>query len=151
LIERGLRRRQRLRHEVLDAEKIIKCLKALNIGDITEMGVTRSEAMKVVASLLIMEGFVPCTAQGEHMRYPSEVADEGGYFWQGLVYGFILGTLTTASLAFLLFKLLAVIRRETPQARPKTKDMTVQAPTTYARNRQDPRFVPLPDHSWGAW
>ena len=98
-----------------------------------------------------MEGFVACRAQGEQNRYSSEVADEGGYFWQGLVYGFLLGTLTTASLAFLLFKLLAAIRRETPQARPKMKDMTVQAPTTYARDRQNPRFVPLPDHSWGAW
>ena len=123
----------------------------LRLDDITAMGFTRSEAMKVVASLLIMEGFVPCRAQGEHTRYTSEVADEGGYFWQGLVYGFLLGTLTTASLAFLLFKLLAAIRRETPQARARTKDMMVQAPTTYARNRLEPRFVPLPDHSWGAW
>ena len=150
--------------KALEADRIRKCLAALYIGDITAMGFKRTAAMRMVAALLVMDSDARAdgaggeiTLGGELIPYAIEEADGGADFYHGLVAGLVTGILVTAGGAYMFSKLFAEHRRDvvkeepTAPCGPVTRDVSVQGPVTYTRGRQQPRFVPLPEHSWGAW
>ena len=67
-----------------------------------------------------------------------------------LAIGFVLG-LCVAVLAYIAHgRRLGADCSQTEQCR-NTRDVSVQGPVTYARHRENPRFVPLGEQSWGAW
>ena len=67
-----------------------------------------------------------------------------------LAIGFVLG-LCVAALAYIAYA--RRFRDDCCQTehRRETRDVSVQGPVTYAMHRENPRFVPLGEHSWGAW
>jgi len=131
----------------------------------------RAAAMRMTAALLLMDinaraggagGEVTSGGEliplgGELIPLAIEEADGGADFYHGFVAGLVTGILVTAGGAYMFSKLVAEHRRDvvkeepTAPCGPVTRDVSVQGPVTYTRGRQQPRFVPLPEHSWGAW
>ena len=64
--------------------------------------------------------------------------------------GFVLGLCVAALAYFVHGRPLGGDCSQTEQCR-QTRDVSVQGPVSYARHRENPRFVPLGENSWGAW
>ena len=63
-----------------------------------------------------------------------------------LMVGFISGVAATLTALWIGRKIMVVFVE-----RKEVKDVSIQGPVTYARHREQPRFVPLSPHAWGAW
>ncbi len=107
-----------------------------------------SDAMRVIAALLVMDGVKLTSAAGGFcvLAADGSVSDEGGYIYQGLSVGYILGVDAAVGGAYSLYRAYLVVSRG--QRRTSTRDVSVQSPTTHTRWRQEARFTPLPEHSW---
>ena len=130
--------------KVLDETRARHCVEQLNVEKPEEVGFTRTEAMRILVSLLLVGQLGGARAAGDtrgvclSLGAASDPAKQFGY--TEVLLAFVLGV-------FVALGFVALWRREHKQL----KNTMVQGPVTYLRSRAEPRYHALAEHSWGAW
>ena len=132
--------------KALDEGRIRRCMSFINIGDAEAFGFPKTAAMQVLAALLLADSLGRVRADDSCVAYFAMGSNDG--FYRGLMAGVVAGIFLMIGTIFLAFKLRIVV---VARRGNDTKEVAVQGPATYTRWRQDARYQPLPDHSWGAW
>ena len=114
---------------------------------VTAFGVVKKEAVVTMAALLLAP-----RATAEDVCAAMVIPDGGGSDFSALklalFVGFICGAVSASVVIWIGRRLYLAA---TVEKKKEVKSVIVQSPVTYARHRQDPRFVPLSESAWGAW
>jgi len=132
--------------KALEDGRIRTCESFASIGAAETLGFPRTAAMHVLAVLLLADGFGQARADDSCAICFAMGSSNG--FYKGLAAGVLTAIFAALGMVYLAFKLRIVV---VAHRRDDTRDVAVQGPVTYVRRRQDARFQPLAEHSWGAW
>ena len=103
-------------------------------------------------SILVYRWSCACEVKAEDVctavAIPVDDGDDVSMLKMALFIGFVCGVVSAVMVIWIGRKLyLAVVVGKKKEVR----SVFVQSPVTYTRHRQDPRYVPLGEHAWGAW